>query len=261
MNKLFEHYIKGQNVLFKYAKGPSVLSGKEFHPFHEIIYFMDGDGEFISENFHCRVTPGTIIIIPKETFHQLILHGDKNDYCRCIFQFDDMRYNDEGMNQEGIIQCDTEMELLFQKLIKNIEDNRATVLLDAVLSLLLFDISHIQIHRPTKNAQNPVILKILEYINNNISSKITLEDIAKHCIMSPSSVGHIFKKEMNISIYRFIVKKRLINAYREIKNGKPAMLAAIECGFNDYSGFYKQYRKMFGKGPTMSNGKKTNIKL
>lgn len=33
-------------------------------------------------------------------------------------------------------------------------------------------------------------------------------------------------------------------------DGQPATQAAIECGFNDYSGFYKQFKKMFNKSPS-----------
>ena len=33
-------------------------------------------------------------------------------------------------------------------------------------------------------------------------------------------------------------------------DGTPATQAAIECGFNDYSGFYRQFKKMFHKAPS-----------
>lgn len=69
-------------------------------------------------------------------------------------------------------------------------------------------------------------------------------------MISPSSLSHIFKEEMNIPLHKFIMKKRLINAYHKIQSGEKATVAAAESGFNDYSGFYKQYKKMFNVTPS-----------
>jgi AraC-like DNA-binding protein len=65
-----------------------------------------------------------------------------------------------------------------------------------------------------------------------------------------SCLAHTFKEQMNISIHQFILKKRLVMAHHKILAGEPATKAAMECGFNDYSGFYKQYKKLFGKNPS-----------
>ena len=55
---------------------------------------------------------------------------------------------------------------------------------------------------------------------------------------------------MNISIHQYILKKKLVMAHHKILDGIPATQAAIDCGFNDYSGFYKQFKKMFNKAPS-----------
>ena len=68
--------------------------------------------------------------------------------------------------------------------------------------------------------------------------------------VSPSTLTHSFKKDMNISVYRYILKKRLVLAQQKILSGEPAQKAALDCGFNDYSGFYKQYKKTFGIAPS-----------
>ena len=42
------------------------------HNFREYILVMEGKGVLISENFECLVTQGCLIVIPKNTPHQII---------------------------------------------------------------------------------------------------------------------------------------------------------------------------------------------
>ena len=253
MEQFFTHYIKTDDTMFQYARGPSIETGKEFHPFHEIIYFMQGDAEFISEDIRTKLEEGTLILIPKETFHQLVLHGDENNYLRCTIKFEESSYCEENIKNPVLMRSDSNTEYLFGKLMEKHSSENSTALLGAVITLLLSEIESKHDEFATENTHNAVVKKAIKYINKNLFSKITVEDIAKECMTSPSAIAHLFKKEVGISPYKFIVKKRLISAYQRIQGGEPATIAAIECGFNDYSGFYKQYKQMFGVSPNKQN--------
>lgn len=253
-NMLFEHHIKTEDVTFTYARGRSAKSGKEFHVFHEIILFMDGDAEFITESIRTKLSPGTLIIIPKETYHQLTIHGAKEDYCRCLINFYDSpalsALSKRFVQAPTVMQSDKNTDYLFDRLIKNVKSENSDLILGAVLVLLLSEINEKSSAYTNETSQNPFVINAVKYINENIRQKITVDQIARECMVSPSSLSHIFKKEMNTSLYKFIIKKRLINAYHRIMSGEAATTAAMECGFSDYSGFYKQYKKMFGISPS-----------
>ena len=254
MNTLFEHHIKTEDITFKYARGRSVKFGKEFHVFHEIILFMDGSAEFITESIHTKIAPNSLIVIPKETYHQVAIHDRQEEYCRCLINFYDIPelslLIDKAMKRPIIMQTDKNIEYLFEKLIKNLSNNSSTKLLNSVLVLLLSEITEKSTAHISEDSQNTFVINAVKYINSNIQRKITIDEIAKECMISPSALSHIFKREMNIPLYKFILKKRLINAYHKIMSGEAATIAAIECGFTDYSGFYKQYKKMFGTSPS-----------
>lgn len=96
---------------------------------------------------------------------------------------------------------------------------------------------------------NPVIDKVIRYVNENIGKPLTVQQIAKEMYISESYLAHVFKKNMNIPIYRYILEKRIFLADSKIKANTPVMQAAKECGFQDYSGFYKLYKKTFGSPP------------
>ena len=53
--------------------------------------------------------------------------------------------------------------------------------------------------------------------------------------------------------------QKLILANRRIESGCGAVQAAAECGFANYSGFYKMYKKMFGFSPSMAGKRKAKM--
>lgn len=246
--ELFEHYIRTDSITFKHARGKSAMTGKEFHIYHEIILFLDGKAELITEFSRTSIQPNTLIIIPKETYHQLKIEGNQEDYHRCILNF-----TEAPIKEFSLRKADSEINYLFSKLITNAESEDKELILNSVLILLLNKLSTEKYSNTAVGTQNPVILHCINYINKNLSSKLSIEELSKVCNTSISGLSHLFKKEMNISLHKYIIEKRLIAAYRKIRIGQNVTSVYLECGFNDYSGFYRQYIKMFGFSPSQTN--------
>ena len=58
-----------------------------------------------------------------------------------------------------------------------------------------------------------------------------------------------------MSIHKYVLEKRLILENKKIRQSVNPTVAASESGFADYSGFYRQYKKMFGVSPAKSKTK------
>ena len=89
MTDSFVHFFRSGQYHLKYAKGSPSLIGREFHDYHEILLFIEGSAQFISKNIHTTLSPGCVVFIPKEHFHQFII-ADPDVYVRCILGFDDI---------------------------------------------------------------------------------------------------------------------------------------------------------------------------
>ena len=252
MKESFRYYTKAENVIFKYALGPSDETGKEFHEFHEIILFLGGEAELICETLRTKLTPGTVLLIPRETYHQVQITGRQEDYLRCTISF--FRLSPALCLPAQVCLLDNEPEVmfLFRKLIKSAYHPTylAATELEAALALILCRLlSDCTPYNPHAG-QSTRISSVIAYINKNIGRELSLKEIA-HCNhLSESSLSHLFKKELRISVYQYILKKRLSLARQKINAGVPAMTAAAECGFKDYSGFYRQYKKAFHRAPS-----------
>ena len=43
MEKFYEEKITYNQITFRFTKGKSHMTGNEIHPYHEILYYIDGD--------------------------------------------------------------------------------------------------------------------------------------------------------------------------------------------------------------------------
>lgn len=92
--------------------------------------------------------------------------------------------------------------------------------------------------------------KIVVYVNRHIYEPVTIPALASHFFLSSSQFNRIFRQSTGASPWEYITIKRLIAAREKIRSGTPAYRAAEECGFRDYSAFYRAYTKYYGTAPT-----------
>ena len=253
MEKTFVKFAKYEQILFKYAKGNLNVYGKEVHPFNEILLFLKGDATFLSEKYKVKLKTPSLIVIPRESFHQFILKNEE-DYLRCVFNFPDLdnlkSEIDALFDEIKIIEnVDSFSLLLIDNLRNQIKENEQNlpILLKSTLDLLILTLAKNEVvpsnTEPRQSGQ--LIARIIQQIGNCYLENPKLEDIAKSMYISVSNLTHIFKKEMGISVHRYINEKRLIHAHNLILSGVSPNIAAQSSGFRDYSTFVRAYKKMF----------------
>ena len=103
---------------------------------------------------------------------------------------------------------------------------------------------------------NPVVSKVIAYINENIKKNITLTDICNDLNFSRAHISNEFSRVMKIPVMTYIRYKKIIAAHQKILEGNVKINeVAYEYGFEEYSTFYRNYIKIIGK-PPYSNSKK-----
>lgn len=94
-------------------------------------------------------------------------------------------------------------------------------------------------------------VKALQFINNNYSSAVTCETIAKEMQYSPSYIRYIFKREGNTTVQAKINEIRINNAKRLLRGGVMSITdIAFSVGFSDsnyFSTVFKRYEKVSPK--------------
>lgn len=92
---------------------------------------------------------------------------------------------------------------------------------------------------------------IMEYINKNYSSKITLSILSQKFGCCNATLTKCFKKEYNLSIMSYLCSVRLAKAEEMIlKTRKSLKEISADCGFYDQNYFSKIFTKYYGCSPS-----------
>lgn len=132
--------------------------------------------------------------------------------------------------------------------VKSVEEQTT---LTGVLSVRDSAIIHFtkELHDIPHGSHSPAIIAALQYINLNIYNSIKITDITKHVFMSESALRHNFKKEMNITITDYIMKRKISESKLALQSGMTISEVSKRMGFYDSSHFHRIFKKQTGMTP------------
>lgn len=97
---------------------------------------------------------------------------------------------------------------------------------------------------------DPCIAKVLRYIHENITSKMSVNDIVSEVPLSRRLLESRFKKEMGTSIYDYIIRIRIEKIAELLSEGKAVSEAAFEIGLTDIKNVSRSFKKLMGCTPS-----------
>lgn len=252
MDSTFSYELKTDSLYLKYAKGAPSVTNQEFHYHHEFVLFLDGSAYFVSKDIQQKLSENSLVVIPKEQFHQFRV-SEPTQYTRCILGFPDNFEIEaligEVMTQIKVISAPGAKILdifgnLAQIAKSELTDDEKALFIKSSLVQLLIYLKYDNSQQIQQNINiSPLVQQAIAYIDAHYSEKLTIESIAQQLYVSTSTLAHKFSKELGISIYRYISKKRLLEVHKLVEQGDSPTSAATKCGFGDYSCYYRIYKK------------------
>ena len=95
----------------------------------------------------------------------------------------------------------------------------------------------------------PVLKQAIEYISRDFINIEGLFQIARSCGCSEKYITALFKKQMGITAYEYLIKTKLNNAKGILLSGGSVTSACYDSGFSDYSHFIQIFKKHYGVTP------------
>ncbi len=112
----------------------------------------------------------------------------------------------------------------------------------------------------TQVKHSDMVYKVMEYINQNYSKKLSLQDLADRVYLSRSYLSSLFKKETGDSITNYINRVR-VEKSKALLVGSTVSLAEVAhlCGFEDQSYFTRVFKAKEGVSPKKFRDKRGNL--
>ena len=267
-----QHMLSGDFEIYYYSDSHSYYVTSHTHGHFEFYFFLEGNVSIHIDGTEYLLQYGDMILIPPGIAHFATLLGREapyrrfvfwvsQEYCRSLFSVSpDYLYLMKLASETGeyIFHYD---EIAFQalqakifQLIEEIHSQRfgrnAKITLCANDLILHLNRTVYEARHPkTAHEEQSLYLNLLQYIETHLNEALSLEQLAKEFYVSKYHIAHVFKSSLGISIHQFIMKKRLSASRDAILSHTPIGDACLMCGFQDYSSFFRAFKKEFGLSP------------
>ena len=231
---------------------------RDTHNEFELLLFVRGDVTYVIEDRRYKLRRHDLVIIHPSRYHYLQIDGDA-DYERYNLSFPVEWLAGtplEGLSEETeVVSCERYERIvgLFEKLDDYVGygEEAFTELLSSMIRELFYNLLHQTKKTAAPTARvSPLVSSALRYINENLYTLESVEEISSSLYGTEIYFFRAFKKEMKISPMRYVTNKRLLAAQKRIDAGERPTDVYLQCGFNTYTAFYKRYVEFFGLPPS-----------
>ena len=233
------------------------------HTNAEIFFFVKGKGIYHVEGNEYQLEAGDVFLMRPTEAH-FVEPDLSQDYERIVLNFDPNIFlpfaPDETLMQPfvhreaGKRNCFRALDFgtnSYQKYLYdmfNCDGDRLSFL--ANLILLLKNIGEVFSTADLGNSgPNTMEYHMIRYINQNVHREIPIKELTERFYLSRAQLCLRFKKATGTSVGKYISIKRLMLACQRIRSGEKPTDVFTECGYQDYSTFYRAYTRLFGHSP------------
>ena len=209
------------------------------------------------------IKPNTLIITPPGVVRSLTPKGSII-YDRHTFAVPEECINKDILGQISRDLCvldvsDNPMILdIFDKItfyVSNLQPKEAASVLQSIGNELMANICiHTQDSRkPAEPMTNPMIVRLLDYINEHIREPLTVPRLSAEMSVSAGYLHQHFVKHMHMTPRQYIMEQKLRYVQQALKNNANPTEVCRQYGFRSYSTFYRNYQKVYGCSPSGSH--------
>lgn len=237
------------------------------HDFYELYLFLKGEATFIVEDYAHTLTPGDMVIVPPGKFHRAAFNDLDMPYERLLVYVSTdtlQRMQVPGFSAaqridtmaQGSAYCrplsaeDVESWLRFYREATTLPQRPSQQLATACqLGMLLARLCDLYHDEEETLPATGVIGPIIRYINDHYREELTLEQLSQQFYMTPTHLSHLVRRYASLSVHQYITAKRMILARTLLRQGATPQEVSSQCGYQDYSSFYRAFLKTEGASP------------
>ena len=251
------------------------MSAYHGHNFYEIHMVLQGTVTRYTEDNVVQLHPGDVTVFPPGVFHRCFHLEEsplEDSYARVLLYLspeflygldsDKLKLseilNSFGMPADRCLSLPIEelksMCRPLQEIVKANQDADPLYHLFNSAQVTMFLVQLVEkIMKSGMVVQYPedetLIPRVLSYINTHLSDNLSLDTLAEKFFVSKFYLSHQFKQYTDLSLYQYVLTRRMMHAQILLRAGYAPSVVATACGYQEYSSFYKAFTRATGKNP------------
>ena len=237
---------------------------------HMMFYFLHGSGQVKAEGKTYQFSDGDVVILSAtELFHCMV---DKDVYHeRIVLHINEAFLKEFSSDISGLLDIFKEREpgsgnlipadavqstglaMVMEEMLKLAQRNGTyrdvMIICQIVKALSLLEGIGGHVAGGRELTENPLVDKVIGYINRNYHKDITMESMAEEFNISSSYMSHLFKEHTGLPLWKYVILRRIQQFNLLTEQGWSIEAACYKVGFKNYSNFFRLYRKYMGMSP------------
>jgi AraC-like DNA-binding protein len=249
------------SVSYDASPAQDAFPGHE-HPYYEFFLLLSGDVEMNIAGTIYPLAPNDLIVIPQGVPHR-IMFKSQAPYRRSVMYVSDARLRSKGFSHfaDLLEKSDVILENIsgtpFLQTLPHCAKLSKLAVTDAAQNIIFnerllsyYYILQMRAEQKLQSGADQLIERAVEYINANLSEKLTIESIAEQLYTSGSYLCRIFRQKMGIPLMHYVNRQRIHLARELIQEGVPLKEVYLRCGYENYVTFFRVFRAETGASPS-----------
>ena len=263
---------------------PRLAKKPHSHSYFQIYYVTSGKLTHHINESSASMVKGDTFIVPPELVHYISAESDTSFYSfsfnpeflldspqtpHFVANFLHNILENKDLQIRTAVSLPSEEILYTESLMAHIKkefDEKAAGYYDSIRTLAILITNYIARNyydthtvKEYVKSNKEIIKHCIEYVESNYSEEISVGEISKRFAMSTSNFCELFRAETGYTFHSYLNRRRIEKACEYISKGYKLTSLYTHVGYNDFSTFYRNFKKIMGISPNQykqSVGKK-----
>ena len=276
MRERFQHFDPRQTMhtdtfeVFHYRQSRPAGVEVHHHDFYEVYLLLAGQVSYWVDGRILPMEPGDVLLINPMELHRPVIGAEGKQYERIVIWIHKAYL--EGLSP-ALSRCfdstvpthtnllrptTAERQVLVSRMGELVREFYSNAYGSDLAAFGLLMQVMVQLNRmaqqdhgrdQTQLHMSRLVRQVMDYIADNPHSRLTLEELAERFYVSKYHLSHSFSREVGVSVYRYMLLRRLLLARQLLGAGESASRVCHSCGFSDYTSFYRAFKSEYGISP------------
>lgn len=266
-----QHMLLEDYEIYHYKDSRELHVSLHFHDFYECYLLLSGALRYQIESASFSIQPGDLLLISPNQLHRPLFTQTDEPYERLVLWLSRSFVERLSTPETDLAACFSAQRLSANRLsaeqheaitrqffnllnATSSEQFGRDVLCNSLVTSLLVTLNRALAGReralPRTDIRVSMLVKtISSYLDAHLAESISLDELSRTVFLSKYYLERVFRRETGVSIYQMLLQKRMIRARDLMREGHSLTLVAQQCGFSEYSGFYKAFKNEYGISP------------